>query len=166
MAIPQLTYPLDYALPFEGSLVDGSFDTNIVSASNVAAASFFGRACLQVLDFEDRFVQPTTIGGVFLGILVHSHAIEQSQVTAGGAGLPVNHPGGILRKGRIWVVVEEDIVTTDDVFYRFDAPGALPEAFGRWRSDLDTDGAQQVTQARWLTAASAGGLAKLEINLP
>ena len=165
MAI-QTTYPSDFTLAFEGALVDGGRDAHIVTASNVAAASFFGRACLIVADEEDRFVQPTATAGVFMGILVHTHAIEQSQVTAGGAGLPVNHPCGILRKGRIWVVVEEAVTTTDSVFYRHTTPGAAPEFLGRFRTDADTAAATQITAARWVSAAAAGGLAKLEINLP
>lgn len=165
MAI-QTTYPLAMTQAFEGALVDGGTDAHIVSASNIAAASFWGRACLVVAGEEDRFVQPTGTAGVFMGILVHSHAIEQSQVTAGAAGLPINHPGGVLRKGRIWVVVEEAVTTTDAVFYRHTTPGADPQFLGRFRTDADTASATQITAARWVSAAAAGGLAKLEINLP
>jgi hypothetical protein len=151
----------------EGALVNGHSDQYIISAANVAAASFFGRACLAVTGFGDRFVQPTTAAGVFIGILVHSHAVEQSQVTAGAAGLPVNKTGGVLRRGRIWVVTETAITDiTVGVFYRHTTSGALPEALGRFRVDADTADATQVTAARWLGTASAGGLVQLEINLP
>lgn len=165
MAI-QTAYPLTMTQAFEGALVDGA-NCHIMSGTNVAAASFFGRACLAVAGFGDRFVQPTGSAGVFLGILVHSHAVEQSLVTPGAAGQPVNQPGGILRRGRIWVVTETAITdVTVGVFYRHTTPGALPEALGRFRVDADTADATQVTAAKWLTTAAAGGLAQLEINLP
>jgi hypothetical protein len=156
-------------LPFEGAAYDGSQDSYRISASNVAADSFFGRACLAVTDAGQQFVQPTGTAGVFLGILQHSHAIEQSQVTT-DAGLPVNHPGAVLRRGRIWVVSEtivDDI--TDPVYYRHANAGAGPEALGRFRSDDDAASGDVtlVPEARWVRITTGtGALTVIELNLP
>lgn len=167
MALPQLIYPLDMALSFEGAAADGSQDSFRISATNTAAASFFGRACLAVTTDGDQFVQPTGSAGVFLGILQHSHAIEQGQVTAGGAGLPVNHPGAVVRRGRVWVVAETVIAdTTAGVFYRHASPGADPEFFGRL-SDTDDVNTTAILNARWVRVTSAvGALTIVELNLP
>ena len=167
MAMPQLTYPQDMGLSFEGAPADGSQDSFRISATNTAAASFFGRACLAVTGDGDQFVQPTGSAGVFLGILQHSHAVEQSQVVAGEAGLPVNHPGAVVRRGRIWVVAETVIDDlTDGVFYRHTTPGASPEFLGRF-STTDDANTTAVPQARWVRVTSATGeLTIIELNLP
>lgn len=170
MALPQLTYPKDMALSFEGAPADGSQDSFRISATNTAAASFFGRACLLVDTDEEQFVQPTGSAGVFLGILQHSHAIEQSQVVAGAAGLPVNHPGAVIRRGRVWVISETVI---DDlskgVFYRHANAGADPEALGRFRDDDDAASGDVtlIADARWRRVNTAiGQLTVVELNLP
>lgn len=168
MVMPQTSYPLEFGLPFEGAAYDGSQDSYRRSASNVAGPSFFGRACLAVTGAGDQFVQPTGSAGVFIGILQHSHAIEPSQVVAATGGLPVNHPGAVLRRGRIWVVAE-DIVSdlTVGVFYRHTTPGADPDALGRFRTDADTATATEVPEATWGRVTTAvGELTFIELNLP
>lgn len=168
MAMPQTSYPQDMGLSFEGAAADGSSDSFRATKTNTAAASFFGRACLLVVTDGDQFVQPTGSAGVFLGVLQHSHAIEQSQVVAGAAGLPVNHPGAVIRRGRVWVVAETIIDDLNDgVFYRHTTPGADPEALGRFRNDADTADATLIPDARWVRVTTAtGALTVIELNLP
>jgi len=168
MVMPQLTYPLVMAQAFEGAAYDGSQDSYGRSASNNAAASFFGRACLAVAGAADQFVQPTGSAGVFIGVLEHTHSIDPDQVTAGGGGLPVNHPGRVVRRGRVWVIAE-DVVSdvTLGVHYRHTTPGAAPEFLGRFRTDTDTADATLIAGASWVTTTSAvGELAVIEFNLP
>lgn len=164
----QTTYPLDMIVAFEGMAADGHNNKFIMSAVNVAADSFFGRACLAVAAEGDEFVQPTGSAGVFLGILQHTHAVEQADLTLATADQPKNQMANVMRRGWIWVVAEDEVTAvTDGVFYRHTTPGADPEFLGRFRTDADTADATQVTAAKWLTTTSgAGQLAKLEINLP
>ena len=131
MAI-QTEYPLEMTVAFEGMLADGSNDIFRWSATNTAADSFFGRACLAVAGDGSQFVQPTGVAGVFMGILQHSHSVAIDSLTDQTADHPQNKPGNIMRKGRIWVVAE-DIISdvTAGVFYRHTTPGAAPEALGR-----------------------------------
>lgn len=167
MAI-QTVYPLDQIVAFEGMSADGHNNKFVLSAVNVAADSFFGRACLAVAAAGDEYVQPTTVAGTFLGILQHTHSIEQADLTLATAGQPQFQPGNVLRKGWIWVVAEDAVTdVTLGVFYRHTSPGADPEFLGRFRTDLDTADATLVPEARWMTTTSgAGQLAKVEINLP
>ena len=167
MAI-QTTYPILKDQAFEGMMGDGNFVGGRWSAVNVAADSFFGRACLTVAGAGDEFVQPTTVAGVFFGVLMHTHAVEQSALTIATAGLPQNQPGNIVRRGRIWVVAEDEVTTVNDgVFYRHTSPGADPEFLGRFRTDADTADATAIPEAKWLTVTTgAGQLALLEVNLP
>lgn len=158
MALPQLTYPNQFSLPFEGAAADGSTDSFNISASNVAAPSFFGRACLMVVTDGEQFVQPTGTAGVFLGLLMASHAIEQSQVVAATGELPINHPGAVMRRGRIWVVAEDEVSDLSvGVFYRHTTPGADPEFLGRLRTDADTADATLIPNARWRRVTSGTG---------
>lgn len=158
MALPQLTYPKEFSLPFEGAAADGSTDSFNISASNVAAPSFFGRACLLVNGDGEQFVQPTGSVGDFLGLLMASHSIEQSQVVAATGELPINHPGAVLRRGRIWVVAEDEVSDLSvGVFYRHTTPGADPEFLGRLRTDADTADATLIPNARWRRVTSGTG---------
>ena len=106
---------------------------------------------------------------MFLGVLQWTSSVEPGQITGVlGEGLPINKPGAIMRRGRIWVIAE-DIVSdvTVGVFYRHATPGALPEAFGRFRTDADTAAATVIPEARWVDTTSAvGELAQIELNLP
>ena len=168
MAI-QTTYPFDFQKAVEGLSADASFDSFRLTAVNIAAESFFGRAALAVAAEGDEFVQPTGTAGVFLGVLQWTSSVEPGQITGVlGEGLPINKPGAIMRRGRIWVIAE-DIVSdiTVGVFYRHATPGVLPEAFGRFRTDADTAAATVIPEARWVDTTSAvGELAQIELNLP
>lgn len=165
---PQTEYPVEFGKPFEGAPYDGSFDSYRITASNVTGPSFFGRACLAVAGSGQRFVQPSGGAEPFLGVLQHSAAIEQSQVDPATGGLPAEHPGAIVRKGRIWVVAETVINDiTAGVFYRNANAGADPEALGRFRNDAAGGDAIEVPQARWVFVTSAvGEMAVIELNLP
>ena len=97
MAI-QTTYPLLKDQAFEGLAGEGNFVGGNRSAANVAADSFFGRACLTVAAEGDEFVQPTGSAGVFFGVLQHTHAVEQADLTVATAGLPQNQPGTVINQ--------------------------------------------------------------------
>lgn len=167
MAI-QTTYDLRRLKGFEGQAGEGHNNVFVRSATNAAVDSFFGRACLAVAAEGDEFVQPTGSAGKFIGVLQHTHAVEQAELTLATAGLPKNQPGNVMRRGIIWVIAE-DIVSdvTVGVFYRHTTPGAAPEFLGRFRTDLDTADATLVPEMSWLTTTvAAGELALVEINLP
>ncbi len=167
MAI-QTTYPLDLAVAFEGLQGDGFHNVFRHTATNIAAESFFGRACLLVDDEGDEFVQPTGTAGTFMGILQHTHAVAEDELVSATAGLPANQPGAVMRSGRIWVVAE-DVVSdiSVGVFYRHANAGAAPEFLGRFRTDADTADATVIPEARWVRTTSAvGELTQIEINLP
>ena len=167
MAI-QTTYPLEMAVGFEGMQADGFHNVYRVSASNTAAESYFGRACLAVAGAGDEFVQPTGTAGVFFGVLQHTHAVSQQELVGADTGFPQNKMGSVMRVGRIWVIAE-DVVSdvTAPVHYRHANAGADPEFLGRFRTDVDGGDATAIPAARWVTTTSAvGELAVIELNLP
>ncbi len=71
----------------------------------------------------------------------------------------------LVRKGRVWVVVEEAVAVGDDVYFRHTAGGGGSE-LGAFRNDADTASCDQLTQANWLVGSSGAGVALLEVNIP
>lgn len=104
-------------------------------------------------------------GQQIAGVTVHRHT-EKAKGT--GTAAEIEADGGkadVLRKGRIWVVVEEAISLGDGVFYRHTAGGG-GSVIGAFRTDADTATADDVsTSCRWLTETTGAGVALLEVNL-
>jgi len=73
-------------------------------------------------------------------------------------------------RGQVWVKVEDSVVQFGAVYVRFADGNSGNVQKGAFRSDADTVSsaatAAAVTGARYLTAASAGQLALVDLNLP
>ncbi len=163
----QTTYTDTFALGFEGQLADGGVDRFSETRVNTTVEMSFGRAVVRHASNDNEVEVPSTGNTNFEGVTHHTHAVELGEITGTATeGIPVNKPANILRKGRVLVIVEEAVTPASSVFFRHNAPGALPEALGRFRTDADAGDATQVTAARFVTSASAGELAILELNLP
>lgn len=131
-----------------------------------ATQLYFGRAVI-VGASDDLVVHPSGSAGTFAGVVIEDMNIYAGSLSGAG-DIPVGHDAQILRKGRIWVVPEQDVVTTDPVYYRHanTTPDAAPAALGRFRKDADTADATLLSNAKWVTSGLAGTIAELEINLP
>lgn len=109
-------------------------------------------------------VLPSATGFLFAGIAIFKAKVAPNDGT--GAKYEAGEAISVARKGVIWVLAEDAVSLTSDVFLRHTL-GTATQLPGRWRTDADTANADQVTQARWLTETSgADELAQLEINLP
>lgn len=150
----------------EGMLATADPNTGMVVAHATATQLYFGRAVI-IGAADGLVVHPSGSAGSFFGIVIEDQAITPA-LLSGAGDVPIGHDAYILRRGRIWVVPEQDVVTTDPVFYRHanTTPDAAPAALGRFRKDADTADATALTNARWVTSGLAGTLAQLEINLP
>lgn len=73
----------------------------------------------------------------------------------------------ILRQGRIWVLVEDEIADLDQAVYaRHAASGPLtPDTFGTFAAAASANHTI-VPAFAWVTLAAAGALALLEVNRP
>ena len=159
----QSTYNAEAAIAFAGMLADSDamVRSSISRANEEASAVAYGSGVMFGTDPEVQFLLPALTGFEFAGVAVHSHGREDPTAV----GPETDEPNELLRKGRIWVVAEEAIAITDDVFLRHTVNGGLTP--GGWRTDLDVNKADQITQAKWLTAAAAlGDLVLLELNYP
>lgn len=97
--------------------------------------------------------------GTFLGITKCDTMRESNS----GNGYTNFAAVSILRKGRIKVQVEDAVAEGGQVFCRFTDP-STSYGLGSFRSDADTSDAVAVPGAMFLTAASANGLAVVELN--
>lgn len=88
-------------------------------------------------------------------------------LTTGGEadGIKQNEEFNVVRSGTLWVRPENAVTPASGVFWRHAANAGVGTALGALRGADDGANTEQMTQARWLTSAAAGGLAKLEINL-
>lgn len=148
----------------EGMLSTSDPLCGLVTKRASATQLYFGRAVI-VGASDALVVHPSGSAGTFAGVVVEDLNIPGS-LLSGAGDIPVGHDALLCRRGRVLVVPEQDVVTTDPVYYRHASPGALPEALGRFRKDADTADATQIANARWATSGLAGTIAELEINLP
>jgi hypothetical protein len=98
-------------------------------------------------------VRPGAMGVTFL-----------DSMREGGSDFPPNRPIGVIRRGRLWVLAESNVARWTHPFVRF-ASGAGGTELGGFRADADSTTAAQLTDAIFLTDASAGQLVLVEIDL-
>jgi hypothetical protein len=71
----------------------------------------------------------------------------------------------IVRKGRMWVEVEEAVGAGGAVYVRHTANGPLA-TLGKCRSDADSNNAALLPNAQYKSSTSGAGLAQVEFSLP
>lgn len=156
----QLDYN-DLAKAVEGGLADAGFTDLVTRYADVAIA--FGKGL--VTAGPDKSALPSATGFVFDGVAIMKHKAQQNSTNS--AQYEANEAISTMRKGRVWVLAEQQITSVDDpVYLRHTANGGTT-APGRFRIDADTSNADLISQARWLTTTTAADeLALLEINIP
>lgn len=127
---------------------------NPVNASGVTIG--FGRGV--VLDTADDTVKLPASGGVFAGVIY-----DNENQPVGATGYPTASIAGMVKRGKVMVVVEEAVTPADPVYCRYTTAG--DNTPGSFRKDADSSKAMAVTQARFL-ASGGPGLVPLEISLP
>lgn len=172
MPAVQTTYNLAPPVAFAGMLADiGNNDVVCMINKESAASMPFGFAvCFQGSTVDKGALNPDATTDKIAGLVVHSHAYADTALGLGtaGAGTAVKGvlPGqtiNVLRKGRMWVKVEEAVVPGDRLFIRAVATGA--EVEGAIRKSADgTDCIDSSAQGVFLTTAAADGLAVLEVD--
>lgn len=101
-----------------------------------------------------------------LGMSVHSHANEQSLQGVPNPGYSIKKTMSIMRRGRIYVTVEEAVTPADVPHVRF-APGAGGLILGAIRASTDTATAEPLpAEFRFKGSAGAGEVVVLEVSLP
>jgi len=168
MTIPQTSYSQTMAIGIEGQLADDS-DHYVIPMHNEEASAeiAFGRAVKRgSTDPQKGALLPSAETDKIVGITVHSHEYSRGWDDAllGDTGVKSGGPLSVLRRGRILVVCEDGCTAGDRLWVR--AVGSTPPEYlgGLNNADDSTDMIDCTKQGQWLTTASAGGLAVLEVD--
>ena len=152
--------------------VVGTANCTITAEVGNSAAIGFGLCVCQDPQDDDKARSPIaatdiTASGTVLGITAHMQAIVQNLTSTGSDGSDgyiLGEAMSVLRKGRIYVQVEDAVTAGNDVYVRYVA--GTGETLGAFRSDADTSDAAVLPGAKYRTSAAASGITIIEINLP
>ena len=160
----QTTYLRDQPAGRPGMLADNSWLKDSVSAVNDEASAEIQFGIMVQQAAEGKCTILTAATNKFLGISLLDHAYHLSQ-ELGDTGVKPDMMLDVLRRGRIFVKIDEDVAVGDAVRFRIDnGGGGVPGVF---RKTADAGNTTNVTfGARWVKGGtSALGFAVLEIDL-
>lgn len=158
----QTAYALVPAVAVPGELGDSGFTDKITGIVANATLAVGLLAVFHAGDGDQQVRAPAATGEV-TGANVRGIGIYEPN--AQNAPRAVGDMISLLKRGRIWVNVEEAITPLSPVFVRF-AAGSFP-TLGAFRASADTASAVALPGAKYLsTQATIGGLALVEVNFP
>jgi hypothetical protein len=99
-----------------------------------------------------------------LGVAISEFTVEVPQGSEASNGYPAGKTMSVLRRGNIYVQVEDAVVAGGKVFARFAASGGNTQ-LGAFRSDADGGTAKEVAGFRYKDSAAAGEIAILEVDV-
>lgn len=121
---------------------------------------------------DDSCKLPTASGDITsvlkpLGVTRSNVARDPNFPSGGTAGYTyqIGDTVEIVKRGQVWVTVEEAVSPADDVYVRHTANGDNTQR-GAFRTSSDSSNAALLAGARFLTTAAAGSVALLDLNLP
>ncbi len=158
----QTTYNDAMAVGFAGQLLAGS---PVAMINNEASAEMpFGVAVAFEGGSDDKgALLPDSISvDVIAGILVHTHSYHKPE-QLGDSGVKPGQMLNVLRRGRLLAVCEDGCTPGARLHVRAVAGGGEQEG-ALLASPDGTDTIDCGNQGVWLTTASAGGLAELEVD--
>lgn len=130
----QLTYLTVSPIAFNGMIADsGPYDV-VTGICEVVAGVPFGIGVVQGTA-QDGFIFPTGASTQIKGITLHNHRVDNIAL-AGTLAVPNLGETPLLRKGRCYVIPEQNVVAGGPVFFRTVANGGLT-VLGRLRTDND-----------------------------
>lgn len=158
MAITATSYGLNHDAAFTGMVADGQV-ANIVSKINDDTVTVaYGKGVVRSGEKGFKAATSGSTANDFVGVLVRE--LNRSYADGATFGAPVDRPASVLTAGVIWVTVAEDVAVGDAAFLRVGATqtGNFAKAAGS-AATLSV----AIPGAKFLTAATAGGLAKLSL---
>lgn len=161
----QTSYADSVDTGFSGQLADdGEHDIIAMTNDEVSAEIAFGRAVkFNSTSVATSAALPSDESSIIAGIVVHSHRYLPT-TELGTTGLKPGVILNVLRKGRIKVTVEDAVQVGDRLWVRGVAGGDPEFLGGLLPADDGTDTVDCTNQGVFLTEASAGALAVLEVD--
>lgn len=171
----QTSYTDFPAIAIPGQLADDAFNDLITMFNaNSSAAMPFGIAVAfkPSPTYDTDGATPANSTDKIAGILVHSHAHERTFTLPDGStagdlsatGLTVGAKLDVLRKGRVFVITQQAVAVGDRLFVCYSA-GTVYTAAGQLGNADESSNTIDLTKVgQWLSKASAGGIALLEVD--
>ena len=170
----QTTYVTAPAAAYAGMLADDSENDAItmVNADSVSIPFGFPVAWKPSSPASDKDATiPANSTDKLAGVVIHAHDYERVFTLAGGSsageldstGLVVGTEMAVLTRGTIWVTVQTAVVAGDPVYVCYNA-GTTYTAAGQFGNTSESSHAVAITNAKWMSSAAAGKLAKLRIG--
>lgn len=160
--MPQLTYPDRMVVAFPGMKADLAEDYCRSYVNAEASAEMPFGICVAQGTAYNQAILPVDANSILAGVIVHSHDYVPT-LELGTTGLKPKTSLSIMIQGTIYVLVEEAVAVNDTAYVRHTASGGNTQK-GAWRKSADTATAIIVRGARFLTAASSGGLAVVQVD--
>lgn len=158
MAITATSYGLNHDAAFTGMVADGQV-ANIVSKINDDTVTVaYGKGVVRSGEKGFKAATSGSTANDFVGVLVRE--LNRSYADGATFGAPVDRPASVLTAGVIWVTVAEAVAVGDAAYLRVGATqtGDFAKTVGS-AATLSV----AIPGAKFLTAATAGGLAKLSL---
>lgn len=152
----------DYGVPVTVTALPAGGVTTVATGTYAGGAIPMGVGVAKgSADNLCRLPQASTDKLLGISVLDQSQPMNDDGEMVYDMGSMVN----VLEQGRIWVTVEDAVVSEGDVYVRYLA-GANGSQRGAFRSDADSSKAAQLTGAKYETSADAGALAIVNVNKP
>ena len=158
----QTSISTSLTIAFAGMLADSGPNDIITRHNSEASAEMpFGVGVKQGVA-DAAALLPAAQADDIIGVVLHSHAYAKP-TELGDDGLKPEAVMSLLRRGRVYVQVEEAVAPGDRGFCRRTAGAG--EQLGAWRASADsTDCVDCTKQTVFLTTASASGFAVMECD--
>lgn len=157
--MPQLTYDFEMKAAIPGMVVD--LQAAVIKTRAAEGDIELGLGVVQGTDPEKQVKIPSTTGQKFEGVSVEQWDVRKDFTTSEGL-YDDKRDMAVLRKGLIWVHIDQDVTINDPVYVRHSGGNE-----GYFRKDADTANADLVPTAIFRnTATAATGIAQIEINIP
>lgn len=164
MAIPQTSVAESMTAAFAGMVADSSPNKDVRSyVSEEASAEIPFGVMVGQGTLDDQCLLLAAITDKMIGVVVHSHAYAKD-VELGTTGIKPKMTVGVMKKGVVWVYVEEAVTPASTVLCRAVAAGA--EKAGAFRDTADASDLIDCSSfARFLSSTTGAGIALLEFDV-
>lgn len=158
----QTSYSVNQAAGFEGMLASDFEPRSVKSLAAEVAIPFGKFVCKGTADNQAKLPVTATdvTTGVASGIALSSQSMPSSE--SGAATYAIKDEVSVLEQGVAWVKVEDSVAVGGAVYVRQTAGGLGLGSF----AGAAGAGLSLLPSAKYLTAASANGLAQVQLNLP
>jgi hypothetical protein len=154
-----------------GTAGSGDLTSAATTANSTGNPIPMGRGLARSAAGDNIATLPTVTAFVFEGISImrakgRPRDNSTSPPTTGDVSYRAAEVVPVLRKGRIWILVEDAVTPASGVFVRHTQGANALHTPGRFRGADVSAEVDEITQgARWLTSADAGALAVLSIDV-